>query len=57
MSEVNSSLQKAMDIAEKIGYMKAQNEILHFVWELSKQKRISDEVAHLFAMELSLDLE
>ena len=57
MNEMSDTLQKALDASERIGYIKAQNAILHFVWELSKQGRISNDVAHLFAMELSLDLE
>lgn len=57
MNEMRSSLQKAMETAEKIGYMKAQNKMLKFVWELSKQGKISNDVAQMFALEFALDVE
>jgi hypothetical protein len=52
----SSALQKAMDNSEYIGRIKAQNEVLKLVWELNKQGRISNDVAQVFALELSLDL-
>jgi hypothetical protein len=58
MSErtLKESIAMALENAEYIGRIKAQNEILHLVWELSKQGRISNDVAQVFALELSLDL-
>lgn len=54
--ELTSKIQQALDNARYIGRLNAQNEILHLVWELSKQGRISRDVAQVFALELSLDL-
>lgn len=58
MSEENlkETIQMIMDNSEYIGRIKAQNECLQLVWALHNQGRISDEVAQVFAMELSLDL-
>lgn len=59
MSEENlkETIQMIMDNSEYIGRIKAQNECLQLVWALHNQGRISDEVAQVFAMELSLDLK
>lgn len=57
MDETRTALQEALDNAQKIGYLKAQNQMLKFIVELNKQGRISNDLANLFAMELSLDLE
>ena len=57
MDEVKSALQEALDNAEKIGYLKAQNGILKFIVELHRQGKISDEIAQIFALELSLSLD
>ena len=56
MDEVKSALQEALDNAEKIGHLKAQNQILKLLVELHKQGKISDEVAQIFSLELSLSL-
>ena len=58
MSEqkLQEAMRLALENAEYIGRLKAQNECLQLVWALHEQDRISDEVAQVFAMELSLDL-
>jgi hypothetical protein len=56
MDEVKSALQEALDNAEKIGYLKAQNGMLKFIVELHKQGKISNEIAEMFSLELSLTL-
>jgi len=56
MDEVKSALQEALDNAEKIGHLKAQNQTLKLLVELHKQGKISDEVAQIFSLELSLSL-
>ena len=56
MDEVKSALQEALINAEKIGYLKAQNTMLKFLVELHKQGKISNELAEMFSLELSLSL-
>ena len=56
MDEVSSALQEALINAEKIGYLKAQNTMLKFLVELHKQGKISNELAEMFSLELSLTL-
>lgn len=55
-TDMKEKIQQALDNAKFIGRIQAQNEILHLVWELTKQGRISNDVAQVFALELSLDL-
>lgn len=54
---VQETIQAIMDNSEYIGRIKAQNEILQLVSALHSQGRISNAVAQVFAMELSLDLQ
>jgi len=56
MNEISSALQEALANAEKIGYLKAQNGMLKFIVELHKQGKISNEIAEMFSLELSLTL-
>lgn len=56
MSEIRTAMKEALDNAERIGYLKAQNQMLKFVVSLAEQGKISREVSQMFALEFTLDL-
>ena len=60
MNAMNEDLEQAIksivDKAEQYARIEEQIRILKFVRSLHEQKRISDDLAHLFFLEFTMDM-
>jgi hypothetical protein len=53
---LQEAIQSIVDKAEQYARMEEQIRILKFVRSLHEQKRISDDVAHTFFLEFTMDM-